>query len=253
MINSFTAEDLRIAILTNQLFVMMQPKVYFKNFQCIGYEVLLRWHHPTHGLIRADQWIQVAEERGLISQLTYWLIEQVASHWASLPFMLPVAINVSPSSLSIPFATQVLAILRRYQVPTHLVTIELTEGRRVEDYTTVARSLNVLRNQGIRISLDDFGTGYNSMKTLLELQVDEVKIDQSFIRSKNPASLFVLSSLAKLAKDLGLTIVCEGIETQDHLNRARKIGADVGQGYLFSKPEVMEQNISHHNENRKVA
>lgn len=237
MLAHITAQDLRVSILTNQFTILLQPKVCLKGFQTIGYEALLRWSHPTYGQLPTNQWINLIEENGLITELTSWLIEQVAETLSCTDTPLPIAINVSPSSITVPFARKVLSILRYYNVSTSLITLELTESQKVTDYSLIIEGLNFLRQQGIKISLDDFGTGYNSMQTLIELPVDEIKIDKILTQSDHPNSSLILSALANIAQGINLTIVCEGIEKNIHLNRALKINAGVGQGYLFGIPE----------------
>ncbi|WP_033444409.1 EAL domain-containing protein [Candidatus Odyssella thessalonicensis] len=243
MIRNFTSQELRLAILTNQLAITLQPKVCLKTFQVIGYEALLRWNHPRYGLIPANQWIRIAEERKLINHLTSWLISQIATFLSQSDSPLPIAINISPASMTIPYVNQIIAILRYHKVPSHLITLELTESLKVENYNIIAGSINMLRREGIRISLDDFGTGYNSLKTLVELEVDEIKIDKSLIQSDHPNSTLILATLANLAKEINIDIVCEGIENNTHLNRAIKINAQVGQGYLFGKPEPINHPL----------
>jgi EAL domain-containing protein (putative c-di-GMP-specific phosphodiesterase class I) len=233
MLAHITAQDLRVSILTNQFTILLQPKVCLKSFQTIGYEALLRWSHPTYGLLPTNQWISIIEESGLITELTGWLIEQVAEALSYTDTPLPIAVNISPASITVPFAEKILSIFRYYNVPANLITLELTESQEVTDYSLITEGLNILRQQGIKISLDDFGTGYNSMQTLLKLPVDEIKIDKGLVQSDHPNSPLILSALANIAQGINLTIVCEGIENNIHLNRALKINAEVGQGYLF--------------------
>ncbi len=253
MMTHFTSHDLRIAILTNQLAITLQPKVCLKKFDVIGHEVLLRWNHPTFGLIPANQWIEIAEERNLITPLTLWLTEQVARLLSQRQSNLPVAINVSPASMTPAFANQIITTLRRYNVLPSLITLELTESKKIDNYNVIAGSLSILRREGIRISLDDFGTGYNSMRTLVELEVDEIKIDKTMMQSDHPNTTLILNAIASLAKEINLTIVCEGIENNTHFNRALKINAEIGQGFLFGKPEPIDQIIQHANTSRESA
>lgn len=240
MIKNLSTQDLRVAILTNQLAISLQPKIDLTNFSVIGYEALMRWEHPTLGQIPAMQWIQIAEERNLITQLTHWLTHQIAECLSQQNSPIPIAINVAPKSMSTAFAHDFLGILNGYKIDPDLISIELTESQKIHNYNSVLGALNILRRQGIKISLDDFGTGHNTLRTLVEIEVDEIKIDKSLVQSDHPNSPFILSSIASLAREINLSVVCEGIENNTHLNRALRIQSNIGQGYLFGKPEPID-------------
>lgn len=240
------AHDLSLAILSNQLEITIQPKVSLTTFQTKGYEVLLRWVHPHIGLIPADRWVKIAQDYNLIDKLTFWLANEVIliqkkalSQEGSTP--LPYAINISPTTLTPHFADQILAMLNSHKVPASLLEIEITESTEFEDYNSLSQALKIVRDGGIKVGLDDFGSAYASMKILTELTVDELKIDRSIVQSTTKSSKVILKNLVNLAKEMGLTIVFEGIETQQHLNLAKELGAHTGQGYLFSKPQLISR------------
>lgn len=238
------AHDLGLAILSNQLEITIQPKISLITFQTTGYEVLLRWNHPHIGLIPADRWIKIAQDYDLINKLTFWLVNEVilmqkkALQQEGTP-SLPYAINISPTTLTPHFAQQILAILKSHQVPTSLLEVEITEAVEFDDYKSLSTAIEILRQQGIKVGLDDFGAAYATMRTLDELTVDELKIDKSLVQSTNKASKIILKNIVNLAHEMGLSIVFEGIETQEQLNVAKELGVHKGQGYLFSKPHLV--------------
>lgn len=238
------AHDLGLAILSNQLEITIQPKICLSSFQTIGYEVLTRWIHPHIGLIPADRWIKIAQDYDLINKLTFWLVNEVIlmqkkalQQTATLP--LPYAINISPTTLTPHFAQQILAILKSHQVPTSLLEVEITEVVEFDDYRSLSSAIEILRQNGIKVGLDDFGAAYATLRTLDELTVDELKIDKSLVQSRNKASKIILKNIVNLAHEMGLSIVFEGIETQEQMHVAQELGVHTGQGYLFAKPHLI--------------
>lgn len=246
MFEHVLAHELRLAILTSQLQIAVQPKVDLSNLNVIGGEVLLRWEHPKVGFISADRWVDIAESHGLMPQLNRWLVNQVTALIKShLPLMTPLAINISPTSLDNQFVQFLLQTLKANQVDPSLIEIEITESAFVDDLTLIAQCIRTLRKNGILVSLDDFGSGYASMRYLVELEVDKIKIDKSFIQkaeTHNTAWL-ILKNMIDLAKEINLKILCEGIETGSQLNLVRLLGADEGQGYHFGKPELLSDKV----------
>ncbi|MBX3456867.1 MAG: EAL domain-containing protein [Candidatus Paracaedibacteraceae bacterium] len=244
------AKDLRSALITNQLKVFLQPKVELNNYNVIGYEALLRWHHPRHGLISADQWIKVAEEHNIITPVTLWLLDECLKQISK---KVQLSINVSVKSLTLDFAIRLMGIVKLYKFPPENLTIELTETQKIENYNSISGTLSYLRRQKIKVSLDDFGTGYNTLKTLAELEVDEIKIDTTLIQSDTPNSNFILGMIVSLAQEINVDVVCEGIETKDLLEKAKNLGVLRGQGYLFAKPCPIEVSTAHYNQVKKSA
>lgn len=249
MLEHGLAHELRLAILTSQLQIAIQPKVNLNTLKVIGSEVLLRWQHPKLGFIPADRWVAIAESHGLMPQLNRWLITQVISllkhnHGVSTP----LAVNISPTSLDIHFVQFMIQELKEHQIDTKLIEVEITESANVENISTIAHCVRILRKNGILVSLDDFGSGYSSMRYLVELEVDKIKIDKSFIQKAeaNNNALLVLKKMIDLGKEINLKILCEGIETINQLNLVKSLGACEGQGYYFGKPQLIIMDQSKH-------
>lgn len=244
-------DDLRHALNSNQLQVTLQPKICLSNLDINGYEVLLRWTHPTLGFIPADKWIMMAEENDLMPQLTLWLVNEVAllqqNRFSDNPGRThPCAINVSPSCLTVEFAHQIFEIWSQYKLPANLIQIEITESTQITNFKALDQAIGILRKKGIKVSLDDFGNGYATMQTLVSLEVDEIKIDRSLVQSNAKSAKAILGALVNLAKEIGMSTVFEGIETQEHLNLAKTLGVDVGQGYLFGRPQAVTVEETKH-------
>lgn len=242
MLEHGLAHELRLAILTSQLQIAVQPKVDLNTLKVIGGEILLRWQHPKLGFISAERWVTIAESHRLMPQLNRWLISQVISLLKHDPEVsTPLAINISPSSLDIHFVQFMIQELKDHQIDAKLIEIEITESASVENLSTIAHCVRILRKNGIVVSLDDFGSGYSSMRYLVELEVDKIKIDKSFIQKAgaNNNARLVLKKMIDLGKEINLKILCEGIETMDQLDLVKSLGACEGQGYYFGKPQLI--------------
>jgi len=207
--------------------------------QVTGFEMLARWNSPEFGLVMPDLFIPIAEEVGLISDLSERLIAAAledARQWAP---HLTLAVNISPVQLRDPwFSQKLLKLLVAANFPPGRLEIEITESCMHEDIVQVRTLIAGLRNQGVRISLDDFGTGYNSLSQLHKLPFDRIKIDRSFVSDidRSGDSAAIVQSIAMLGKGLGLPITAEGIETDAVLEHLREYGDLRGQGYLYGKP-----------------
>lgn len=207
--------------------------------QVTGFEMLARWHSPEFGLVLPDVFIPIAEEVGLISDLSERLIASAledAREWAP---HLTLAVNISPIQLRDPwFSQRLLKLLVSANFPPSRLEVEITESCIHEDIVQVRSLIASLKNQGVRVSLDDFGTGYSSISQLHQLPFDRIKIDRSFVsdidRSEDNAA--IVHSIAMLGKGLGLPITAEGIETSAVLEQLRGYGELRGQGYLYGKP-----------------
>lgn len=247
MLEHGLAHELRLAILTNQLQIAVQPKVNLDTLKVVGSEVLLRWNHPKMGFIPADRWVAIAETHGLMPQLNRWLIEQVIDllkHDSDAPS--PLAINISPTSLDIKFVQFIIEELKKHEIDPKLIEVEITESANIENISTIAHCVRILRKNGIVVSLDDFGSGYSSMRYLVDLEVDKIKIDKSFIQKAeaNNNAFLVLKKLIDLGKEINLKILCEGIETMAQLALVKSLGACEGQGYYFGKPQLVTMHQS---------
>ncbi|MBE9538706.1 MAG: EAL domain-containing protein [Proteobacteria bacterium] len=234
--------DLRKAIERNELVLHYQPQVDTQSGTVIGAEALVRWQHPEHGLIPPFKFIPLAEEMGLIIELGDWVLEEACRQMVELRdqgIELPkVAVNVSAMQFTTRFITRVEDVLRKTGLDPGSLELELTEGMVMDNSTETIKALNDLKVLGVSLSIDDFGTGYSSLSYLSRFPLDELKIDRSFVidfdKSDNDASLVI--AIISMAKSMNLNLVAEGVETHEQYHFLTQNGANVIQGYLFSKP-----------------
>ena len=234
--------ELRQAIEQGQLLLYYQPKVSLHTKAIQGVEALVRWHHPQRGLIPPDQFIPLAEHTGLIKPLTTWVLNralQQCHDWQAAGLDLSIAVNLSARSLHDPhLVTTVAQVLDRWEITPDHLTIELTESALMVVPRHGAEILERLHTMGIRLAVDDFGTGYSSLAYLKSLPVDEIKIDKSFVRdmTAQEGDIFIVRSVADLGHSLGLEVVAEGVEDQQSFHLLERLGCDLAQGYLLSRP-----------------
>ena len=234
--------DLRDAIKNNLLELYFQPKLDLRSNAVTGVEALLRWNHPHHGFVSPEQIVELAEQTGFISQLTYWVAEnamQQASSWSSRNINLNISINISAHSLKDEsFVSGMKQILETHQLPCEQLTLEITENAMMSNPMLAIDALSEFSQMGFGISVDDYGTGFSSLSYLSKLPVDELKIDKSFVMNidTDPSNETIVRSTIELAHNLGLKVVAEGIETELVWNMLRSYGCDQAQGYLMSKP-----------------
>jgi diguanylate cyclase (GGDEF)-like protein len=239
--------ELRTAIARDQLVLYYQPKAALSSGDVQGVEALIRWQHPTLGLVPPDRFIPLAEHTGLIKPLTTWVLgtalEQLR-RWRddadpAFPAELTMAINLSTRSLlDDGFPTEVVSALERWGVPAHLLELEITESAIMADPVRAYRLLTELAAAGIKLSIDDFGTGYSSLAYLKNLPVDQLKIDRSFVlhMHDDPNDAIIVRSVIDLGHNLGLRTVAEGIEDLDTWEQLTNLGCDSAQGYFLAKP-----------------
>ena len=234
---------LREAIESNQLTLFYQPKVYSVTGEITGFEALVRWIHPEDGMISPGAFIPVAEETGLILSLGDWILEEAirqAKEWSKIaPDNCQIAVNISAKQfMSDAFAERIQSLLEHYELEPHFIELEITEGTLMENMNHTIDTLRTLRDMGLHISLDDFGTGYSSLSYLKEFPVNQLKIDQSFVRdvTTDPSDASIVASIITLAHNLGLNVVAEGCETVEQLKFLRAYHCEQVQGYLFSRP-----------------
>ncbi len=236
---------LRNATELDQLALFYQPKVDVRRERVTGAEALLRWCHPTQGLVMPDRFIPVAEETGLILSIGKWVLENACEQcveWNLDPAVeekFGIAVNVSPVQFRHgSFVKDVTNIIDNCGLDPALLTLEITEGILVENTGEAQRKLNELRSLGVRLSIDDFGTGYSSLYYLKNLPLDEIKIDRVFIKDivESSSDAGVVASIMAIANNFGLSAVAEGVETQLHADYLKKLGCHLSQGYLYSKP-----------------
>jgi diguanylate cyclase (GGDEF)-like protein len=236
-------KDLREALEGNQFRLVYQPQVN-DHAQPTGAEALVRWQHPQRGQVSPADFIPLAEETGLILPLGQWVLETACNQlaaWSKQPAMaqLTVAVNVSPRQFHQPdFADQVLATLERTGASPHRLKLELTEGMLVTNVEDVIARMVRLKHIGVGFSLDDFGMGYSSLSYLKRLPLDQLKIDQSFVRDilMDPNDAAISKMVIVLAESLGLAVIAEGVETVEQRDYLAGQGCHTYQGYLFSRP-----------------
>jgi diguanylate cyclase (GGDEF)-like protein len=242
--SSSLEQELHVAFVQQQLDVAYQPIVRPSDGQVTGVEALLRWEHPQRGSIPAIDMVTLAEANGLIANIGSWILEagcRARGRWlkAYPDNPLDLAVNVSARQLVGPqLIRTVAAILERSDTDPTCLILELTEGIFIRDAPRALSVMTDLHALGVRLALDDFGTGYSSLSYLRDFPVDILKIDQAFIASSviDSAGSTILSGIARMAHELGLTVVAEGVETQLQLDAVNDVGCDLAQGYFFARP-----------------
>ncbi len=232
-------DDLRGAIEHRGLSLYYQPKVDLRDGKITSSEALVRWQHPTRGLMLPDDFVPLAERAGLVPGLTRAVLAQAISFHAERCPHVGVSVNISHRDVVDDNLAEYIAdLLRIYGYPAAKLTLEITETELAHDPDRASRSIANLRSAGMRISIDDFGVGYSSMARLLDLEVDEVKIDKSFVFAINDdvRAIAIIRSTVELAAALGLQVVAEGIENPQVLAEVLHAGVDVGQGYVITRP-----------------
>jgi diguanylate cyclase (GGDEF)-like protein/PAS domain S-box-containing protein len=233
---------LRRALERDELIVYYQPEISLRTNELVRNEALVRWNHPTLGLINPAKFIPIAEETGLIVPIGNWVMEEACRQTRKLcdsGLRAGVGVNVSSVQFSRPdFGSTVIEILRRTGLSPLLLELELTETVVMQGLDDVAAKIRELRTLGVSVSIDDFGTGYSSLSYLQKLRIDNLKIDRSFIRDvpNDPDALALTKALVSLAHSLGMKVVIEGIETRQQLDAIRAIGGDIAQGFLLGRP-----------------
>jgi len=232
--------DLRLAIDQSELAVFYQPQVSLHSGDLIGFEALVRWHHPERGLVGPDEFISVAEDTGLIVPLGTWVLEQAcreAGSWPSSRDELLMSVNVSARQLADPgFLDTVARVLHQTRLHPAALCLEMTESALFVASEAMTMAIASLRHLGVRVSLDDFGTGYASLSYLVQFRPDAIKIDKIFVQrlGDDPMNSAIVAAIIELAHNLGLTVVAEGVETPQQLTMLRALGCDQAQGYLFA-------------------
>jgi diguanylate cyclase (GGDEF)-like protein len=235
-------QELRKAIDSDQLVLHYQPKIDFKTGELVGAEALVRWEHPLKGLVPPDVFIPLAEESGLINQLTDWVLENVAmqiKHWLDQGHSLVLAVNLSVKDLvQEDMHTKLESLIKRNELPMNVLELEITESTLMDHPELMIQELNKIKKMGITVAVDDFGSGYSSLNYLKKLPVDVLKIDRSFISDieSDPNDSAIVAGIIALAKNLGMSTVAEGVETEAQRYILQNLGCDSFQGYLVSKP-----------------
>ncbi len=239
--------SLREALRLKQLDVHYQPFVNLITRKIVGLEALMRWSHPVHGMIPADQFIPVAEETGLIVPMGNFVLHrtlQTMSAWrkAGIP-LVPVSLNVAPAQLQRgELQSTISTLLKSHNLRPEMLQLEMTERAVFDSHSPAGEnrqdSMARLRDLGIKIAIDDFGTGYSSLSYLKNWRVDALKIDRSFVRDlvTDSSDLAIVSAIIAIARHLHIEVIAEGIEAYQQVEILRRLGCSVGQGFLFARP-----------------
>jgi diguanylate cyclase (GGDEF)-like protein len=231
--------DLRDALASQEFELHYEAQVALATCRLVGFEALLRWRRPGHGLVPPAEFIPLAEETGLIVPIGEWVIRRACADAASWPEHLSVAVNLSAAQFKTDGLVQVVrAALEASGLAPHRLEIEITESAMLQQSETTLRMLHELRALGVRIVMDDFGTGYSSLSYLQRFPFDRIKIDRSFVRRLGGAegSEAIIRAVTGLGASLGIETVAEGIETEAQCEQVRAEGCALGQGHLFSRP-----------------
>ena len=237
---------LKVAVERGELFLHYQPVVSLQSGELTGFEALVRWDDPDRGLVSPDEFISVAEETGLIVPLGWWVLEegcrQLKDWHERFPRDEPLSmgINISPKQLERPeLLSRIDTYLSDFGIPPAALHVEITETSLMENVDgSSGEVLQELCNRSVRLHIDDFGTGYSSLSYLCRLPIHTLKIDRSFVdrMMEGDSDLEIVKTIVRLAKNLSLSIIAEGVETEDQLTRLINLGCEEAQGYLFSKP-----------------
>lgn len=234
--------DLADAIRNNEIELFFQPRVRLSDASLTGAEALARWYHPQQGYVRPDIFIRIAEDSGLIlelSRLVFRKALQTLAEWHAAGYKLSISVNVSAHDFREPdMCRRVEALLHEFGVEAEYLIFEITETVLMENIENAARVVEELHGLGVKISIDDFGTGYSSFAYLARLPLDEIKIDRSFVShmDKRSVDATVVETLIQLGHKLNLTVVAEGIESGDVLSRLSALGCDEAQGFFIARP-----------------
>ena len=240
--HSYGAEDLRLAIARGELVNFYQPKVSLRTGEVVGMESLVRWWHPVDGLIVPGDFIGVATEHGLLTEVTNVVLiaaMKQARAWCQAGYHLPIAVNVSMDDLtSLEFPDVAASLAASLGVEPQVITLEVTEGQVMRKRSTVLDVLSRLSLKRFRLAIDDFGTGHSSLAQLRDLPFDELKIDRGFVHGAvaDATRRAICSASLRMAQQLNMQVVGEGIEDQDDWEFLSHLGCDSGQGYFIARP-----------------
>ena len=237
--------DLRRAIGNQEFLIHYQPIVSLNSGRLLGFEALVRWPHPERGYIAPAEFIPVAEETSLIIPIDWWVLREACSQlkrWQEkFPYepALTMSVNLSSKHFSqFDLVQQIENILRVTDLHPQSLILEITENAIIENQSSATKLISNLRSMGVQVQIDDFGTGYSSLSYIQKYPIDAIKIDQSFIKKIGGKStdLEIVRTIVRLARDLGIEAIAEGVETTEQLEKLRSLDCDSGQGYLFARP-----------------
>lgn len=235
--------ELSHALAQGQFYLVYQPLFDFESHHVAELEALIRWQHPTRGIVPPDQFIELAEQSSFIIDLDFWVLKQACSQiktWQVAGYRpVVMSVNITSRTFESPhFLTRLRQVVSQNEVDPHLLQLEITERVVMEEVELCVTRLNELRSMGFGIAIDDFGIGYSSLSYIVRLPVDSLKIDQSFVRnlSSSDEAKAIVNTIISLGKTLGLTVIAEGIESGEEHEYLLEHQCDIGQGYYFSKP-----------------
>ena len=242
---------LKGAIANDELVLHFQPKIDLSSGQIIGAEALIRWINPVHGFVPPTLFIPLAEQAGVITDITHWVIEQsvlACKQWHDLGFnKLCIAVNLSAEDFKRgSLSTHTMSALHKVDLPAHFLELELTESMLMDDINFIQKQINELRSLGISFSIDDFGTGYSNLGYLTKFNVSTLKLDRSFVMNicQSTNELQIVKAITGMSKSLGITNVAEGVEDKETGCVLANLGCEMGQGYYWSKPLPQEAFIA---------
>ena len=242
-------DDLRRALLADQFHIVYQAVVDTTSERIMGYEALLRWEHPTRGLVSPAEFVPIAEECGLIGAIGEWVLRTACIEAAGWPAGIRVAVNVSPMQFANPaLPALVTSALAKAGIAPHRLELEITEGVFLDETAATEQMFKTLKGCGVRLALDDFGTGYSSLGYLKKAPFDKIKIDQSFVRGAAIAgnrNAAIIKAIVALADTLGMETTAEGVETHDEIALIRELGCSHIQGYVYGKPARAPDVLQH--------
>ncbi len=248
-------DDMERALVNKEFKIYLQPKISTNEEILAGAEALVRWIHPTEGFIPPNKFIPIFEQNGFILKLDDYMLEEVARQQAEWigqgRRIVPISVNVSRAHFTREdLAEHICGIVDKYQVPHHVIELELTESAFFDDKQVLLNTVKKLREFGFAVSMDDFGAGYSSLNSLKELQLDVLKIDADFFRGVDEVErgMLIVSEVIDLAKKLNMKIVAEGIESREQVDFLTQQECDLIQGYFFAKPMPVEEFVEKYKE-----
>jgi len=243
--NYKTVVSLYHAIKYDEFTILYQPKININKNEVMGVEALLRWNHGSNGQISPGEFIKIAEDAGIISEITKWVIKNVIvqlKKWQDEGLTTKVAINISSKDLKDSSIIEYTKnCIQENQIKPTMLEFELTERSIIENENKAEQLLNEIKEFGLKISLDDFGTGYNSLLHLAKLPLDYIKIDKFFMDNIHEIHKPLIGSIIDLTHNMGKEVIAEGVETEEQMNMLNNMGCDNIQGYYFSKPLPKEK------------
>jgi len=240
-------KELNDAIKSDGMELYYQPQVQMDGHHRLSVEALIRWNHPERGMVFPDQFIPLAEDTGLIIPMTWWVLETAMKQcamWHQDGLPVNVSINISANFLQEEHVVQRVAeIMRKYQLPSNVFSLEITENTLMDDPHKASKTLIEISKMNIDVSIDDFGTGYSSLAYLKHLEIDELKIDRSFVMGMNEYKndLVIVQTVINMAHSMGLRVVAEGVENYEEWRVLNSMGCDFIQGYFISRPKPVDE------------